>query len=344
MQVHCSKESLATGKRPPVACAELLLPLPCHQQLWIAETASKWKEIYLGLSLQSLPRRITLREILSRPMTLLSLPDTYDFDFVQLIVLHCIFPMIRDYQQARVFCGLDDDEDMMRTSILANESEQQRLLRLLQSMRMLNGNQRTQRTAHRAFIIEIMSMHLFTPFEQIEVAAGREGQDEAKAAYQGAQSWSQRCQARQAVWNAGQVVRYLREIPSAQFTAFHAIVAYQASLCLWVYGTIAAIGAQSPPDDGLSFVSARCFLDTGEMMNTQQWINLNRGVPAICKAISSQETSQGGQIPLSSTREVMIFVRELLQYKVFGHGTHALTSAVCDLMSALSTVRPGFVF
>ncbi|KAJ5389282.1 uncharacterized protein N7496_000350 [Penicillium cataractarum] len=232
--------------------------------------------------------------------------------------------MIRDYQQMRVLCG-PEDEDMMRVNILANESEQQRLLRLLQSMRMLNENQDSEKLAHRSLLIEIMSMHLFAPFEQIEIAAGREGHDEAKTAYLSAQSWSHRCQARQAVWNAGQAVRYLREILSAQFTAFHAVLAYQASLCLWMYGTITA---QCPPDDGPSSASARCFLDTDEIVKSQQWVNLNRGIPAIYKVVSDQATSQGTQIPLSSTREVMMCLRELLQYKVSEHGTNALTSAV----------------
>lgn len=55
-------------------------------------------------------------------------------------------------------------------------------------MRIINEMQSTQDAIHRSLSIELLSMHPFAPFGQIELAAGREGEDEAKAAYQSAKT------------------------------------------------------------------------------------------------------------------------------------------------------------
>lgn len=340
MQVHCSKGSLTTGTRMPVSCFELLLPLPYHRHLWAAKTSLEWKEIYLSLNSNEPPPKISARQVLSNPLILVSLPAIYDSDFAQLILLHCISSMIRDYQQAQILCE-SDGNDMTRIHFLANDSEEQRLLRLLQSTRMINECQKSQGAIHRSLLIELLSMHIFAPFGQFELAAGREGQDEVNAAYQSVQTWSGRCQARQAVAHAGQAVRYLREIPPSHFTDFHAIITYQISLCLWIYGTIAANDAPSSAGGHPSILSQQFTLDTDETSKTQQWINLNRGTPVICKGTSKNGAEEGDRILLCSTREVMVCLRELLPREILTGQSQVLISSVYDLMSALSTARPG---
>lgn len=341
MQVHCSKGSLTTGTRMPVSCFELLLPLPYHRRLWAAKTSLEWKEIYLSLIPHGPPPNISARQVLSNPLILVSLPDIYNSDCAQLILLHCISSMVQDYQQFQTICE-SEDNDVTRVHLLANQSEEQRLDRLLQSTRMINESHKTQDAVHRSLLIELLSMRIFAPFGQFELAAGREGQDEAKAAYRSAQAWSKLCQARQAVAHAGEAVRYLREIPPSQFTDFHAIITYQVSLCLWIYGAIAANTA--PPSAGghPSLMSQQFTLDTGETAKTQQWVNLNRGIPAICQGVSRNGTEEGDQILLSSTQEVMVCLQELLPREVLTGQSHVLISSVYDLMSALSNVRPGF--
>ncbi|CEJ60605.1 hypothetical protein PMG11_09174 [Penicillium brasilianum] len=340
MQVHCSKGSLTTGTRMPVSCFELLLPLPYCRRLWAAKTSLEWKEIYVSLISHGLTPKISARQVLSNPLVLVSLPDIYDSDCAQLILLHSISSMIRDYQQFQTICE-SEDNDMTRIHLLANEGEEQRLHRLLQSTRMINENHKTQDAVNRSLLIELLSMHIFAPFGQFELAAGREGQDEAKAAYWSAQAWSKRCQARQAVAHAGQAVRYLREILPSQFTDFHAIVTYQVSLCLWIYGTIAANVPPSSAGSHPSIMSQRFALDMDETAKTQQWINLNRGIPTICQVVSRNGTEEGDQIPLSSTQEVMVCLQELLPREVLTGQSHVLVSSIYDLMSALSTARPG---
>lgn len=53
-------------------------------------------------------------------------------------------------------------------------------------------------------------------------------------------------------------------------------------------------------------MSQQFTLDTDEEAKIQQWINLNRGIPAICKGLSSDGVEHGGQILLSSTQQIMI--------------------------------------
>ncbi|OOQ90659.1 hypothetical protein PEBR_03103 [Penicillium brasilianum] len=341
MQVHCSKASLTTGTRMPVSCFELWLPLPYHQQLWTAKTSSDWKEVYLGLDPHEPLEKISARELLSNPLILVSLPGIYDSDFAQFILLHCISSMIRDYQQVRTLCE-SDDNIMTPIHSLANESEAQRLHRLLQSTQIINEYQKTEEAVHRSLLIEVLTMHIFAPFGQIELAAGREGQIEAESAYRRAQNWSQRFQARQAVSNAGQAVRYLRRISPSRFTEFHAIITYQVSLCLWIYGILATDDAASSTGGIPSSMSCQVTLDMDEMAKIQQWINLNQGTPAISNGGLKTGPEEGYRISLSSTQEVMVCLRGLLPREIITGQSHPLISAVYDLMSALSTARPGF--
>jgi hypothetical protein len=248
--------------------------------------------------------------------------------------------MTRDYQQYLTVCE-SEDNDMTRIHILVNEGEEQRLHRLLQSTRMINESHKSQDAVHRSLLIELLSMHVFAPFGHFELAAGREGQDEAKAAYRSAQIWSKSCKARQAVSHAGQAVRYLREIPLSQFTDFHAIITYQVSICLWIYGAIAANDATSSARGIPSIMSQQFALDTDETAKSQQWIILNGGIPAICQGVSRNGAEEGNQILLSSTQEVMVCLQELLPREALTGQSHVLISSVYDLMSALSTVRPG---
>ncbi|KAJ5801990.1 uncharacterized protein N7503_004440, partial [Penicillium pulvis] len=335
IQVHCSKASLTTGSRPPVSYAELSLPLPSHRQLWMAKSSLEWKNILLSLTSNGPSRDISTRDSIMNPLVLLYLPEIYDFDLAQFILLHCISSMIRDYQQIQGLCG-SGEYDTTRIHIISSESQQHHLQSLLQSMRIINQSRKTPEASQRSLLIELLFMHLFTPFDQIEIAAGRDGQDEAKSVYRSAKIWSQRQQARLAVSSAGQAVRYLRQIPPAQFTEFHSIIAYQVSLCLWMYGTIGAIDGSIPAD-----ATAQFTLDTHELTKIQQWVNLKEGYPMISGFPSTKEAKNENMVALSSTSEVMICLRELLQCK--GLEDKTLTSAVYDLMTALSISKPNFV-
>jgi hypothetical protein len=339
IQVHCSKAALTTGSRPPVSYAELSLPLPSHRQLWMAKTSLEWKDIFLRLTTHGPSREVSTRDTILNPLVLLYLPEIYDFDLAQFILLHCISSMIRDYQQIQSLCGSDGD-DTTRIHIIASESQQHHLQSLLQSMRVINQDQKIPEASQRSLLIEVLSMHLFTPFDQIEVAAGREGQDEAKAVYMNAKIWRQRRQARVAVSSAGQAVRYLRQIPPGQFTEFHSIIVYQVSLCLWIYGTFGAIDDLNPADGGKLHSTAHFTLDTHELTKVQQWVNMNDGFPMISL---TKEANNDNLVALSSTREVMICLRELLQCKGLENETSTLTSAVYDLMTALSISKPDYL-
>jgi hypothetical protein len=250
--------------------------------------------------------------------------------------------MIRDYHQIQ-FGSTSSDFEMNHLNSLADDCEQRRIHYLLQRMRVLNEKQTTQFTSHHALLIELLSMHLLTPFEQIELFAGREGQKESKSAYKVAQNWCRRCQAREAVLNAGQTIRYFGEIPLEQFTQFYVVAVYQASLCLWVYGIITNLNGSDSTQGDVSIESTICVLNMDESEETYKWMKLNRGIPTIRKAAMNNETGHDGNIPLSATQEMMLYLRDMLQFKVLKRKVDPLTSAICDLMSALSAVRPEMV-
>ncbi|QMW28861.1 hypothetical protein G4B84_004150 [Aspergillus flavus NRRL3357] len=183
--------------------------------------------------------------------------------------------------------------------------------------------QSTQDAIHRSLSIELLSMHPFAPFGQIELAAGREGEDEVKAAYQSAKTGPGATK------------------PDRRFQMLARQSATYVSLCLWIYGTLAANNAPSSAGGIPSIMSQQFTLDTDEKAKIQQWINLNRGIPAICKSLSSDGAEHGDQILLFPTQQIMICLQELLPHELLTDKSHVLIASVYDLMSALSTARPG---
>lgn len=275
------------------------------------------------------------------PSRLQLLSNLYDYDLALSINLHCISSMIRDYHQTQ-FGSASSDPDMSHYSSLADECEQRRIQHILQRIRTLNEKQQTRFTNHHALLVELLSMHLLTPFEQVELVAGREGQKESKSAYKTVQSWYRRDHSREAVLNAGQILRFFCEIPLEQLSTFYVVAAYQASLCLWVYGLITNLNG---PDSTQGDLSTICVLNTDESVEMYRWGKLNHGIPTIRKAaINDKAGGRDVHIPLPSTQEMMLYLRDMLQFKVLKHKPDPLTLAICDLMSALSAIRPEMVF
>lgn len=54
------------------------------------------------------------------------------------------------------------------------------------------------------------------------------------------QCWSGDRESRQAIWHAGQVIRYARKLSSAQLHTYFAVAVYHASLTLWTFSIIAS--------------------------------------------------------------------------------------------------------
>ncbi|KAL4763077.1 Zn(II)2Cys6 transcription factor domain-containing protein [Aspergillus foveolatus] len=333
------QESLVTGSRTPVSYAELSLPFPEHRQLWMARSANQWLRAYIqlqGLQQRSHnSRQPCLRDYIADPLRLQTIPPLYDSSLAYLTVLHAVGSMIKARWQERNAMP-SEDSDTFRVFILADESSQNRLAHLLHHIRILYDDEYLPDHPGSNLTVELLSMHYLTPFDQIEVLAGREGPGEAEAVLPLLDRWCQTPEARKAVWHASQVIRCLHHLPAENFTEFFTVAAYQASLCLYIYGAMARSQASKGISDA-SNARSKFQLDAADSPAIRRWITLGSGTPML--GFMDSASSPQNYLSLDATRAILLCVRNLLDSKASQKNLSPLVTGICDLIHALSNTK-----
>lgn len=329
-----------TNVRSPISYSELSLPFPEARPLWFADSASEWKRIYLDIIPDAITRPPSLLDCLSDLETLQCLPNQYDAKLAQLITLHSVSLMVGEYRQYHTAFTLYRRNDM-KENPLAEDGDQKRLQHVIQDMRI---SCESDDSSYFQSMFELLSMHLFAPFEQIEILTGKEGKGEALAMYPLLEYWFRSQQARQAAWHAGQVIKFLRDVPPAKFADLHAMMLYQSSLYLWAYGALSNANKNrtSLRDITKAFLgSTEISLDGEDSLEIQRWVSQNRGIPTISTASvsASQESSPmvdygiQGPISVHQIDVIMSDASRIMHSKMISK--RFSSSLMCDIYALL---------
>ena len=329
--------------------SELALPTPHAKELWIAESSTKWKERYLEMQADNQTPAPSTIDCLADPSILSRLPRLFDHDLLQLSSLYGVSSMIHQYTEFHatftITEGLATPE-----CIVAGECQHRRLVQLLQGLRLDCEEGQGNDSPNAILISHFLSIHLYAQIDQMELVCGKEGKDEAQIAYQKVLKWSATQDARQAVWHAGQVLRSMRRLEHKHLTEFHVITSYQASLCLWIYGTLSETGrgningtVESSSSTTTNYSSSsspfqlgEVLLDREESLSSQKWIAHGRGIPMISTAFSTGKQ----KVRLSETDLVMRTVlKDTLDRFSGGDAPPILVDSFRYLMNSLSKVQ-----
>jgi hypothetical protein len=281
-------------------------------------------------------RTLSVIDLLADPSKLKSLSMLYDRVLSQHIVVYALSTMVRRYGQDKAVFLLNDHMGN-REMVLSDEAQQRAIRRLLDEVRTNCGCDDTADEPALAMILESLSMHLFSPFDQIELVAGREGTEESRLAYPLLHRWIQTSDARQAIWHAGQVLSAMRNLVPEQLCNFYAVVAYHAALCVWAYGVISQDNGDAPVAASTIAPSAqnKIMIDGEESIQTQRWIGHNLGSPMIMGLSNSLDTSTDLEpIPLASSGELIDTVLRTVMAK-FASKNSVLVDNICNLMREL---------
>jgi hypothetical protein len=175
-------------------------------------------------------------------------------------------------------------------------------------------------------MLELMLVHLNAPLDAIQLFAGIEGQEEARSAYHVLREWVNTVPARQALWNAGQILRAAEGLPKGLLCNFNAIAVYHASLILWGYGFL----SRSKPDDPMPNEASRTVivLNGEDSLDVRRFITASRGIPSIRVKISQEA------VKLSNVVGVMDGLIHLLQAS-HGSGDGSYPPLVGNLVQLL---------
>lgn len=95
-----------------------------------------------------------------------------------------------------------------------------------------------------SFIVSYLSMTLNAPIKNIEILAGKAGEQESRDMYQIMKDWPETAEAREAIWHAGQVLRLFKLLD--RLTSFQIIMAYHAGIVLFAYSVLSRVNGRVP--------------------------------------------------------------------------------------------------
>ncbi|KAI6785708.1 Early growth response protein-like protein [Emericellopsis cladophorae] len=335
---HCllrdAQCSMATLTNQAISYAELTLPLPEPKELWMAGSALEWKNEYL-------------QRHADRGRPLPSMGDLF-FDIHQLsgntlrldvqssvsIYLHGFWALILEYRRlSAIHKTRSNNGNAGGNQNLLLGSRHQELLKDLQSFQLL-AQEWPDVTFEEHIVLNFLIMSLHVSLDDLQLFAGKEGEDQARRTYPVLQQWSSSSEARSAVSCASQIIRYAKAVAPGQLKDFCAVAVQQAALALWAYGVInkANKGPSTLPRPYQS--SDPVYLDGTDTMPIQRFVGFGQGRPVIRGPMNGENTSESG---LDDPRACMAIIQELLRSNV-NDGCESLPPMVenlCTLVKQL---------
>ena len=352
--IHDSQVAITYSKNPLLSPTQMLLPLPASKQLWLAPNAQSWCSLFLneGRRTQwSLPPLMAL----SGDMSILDdLESVIDKALCLLIACHSKSYEVHQFrQQALLFANTQNRGRKDRW--LLHTSRQKELYEDLSAM-LTYCELQTDPLNEALFTLEYLMMLLHVSLDDIQLFAGKSGEEEARRVYPQIRDWADDTTSRITVWHAGQVLRIARSFERTKLRDFYAVAVYHCTLTLWVYGMVAShtartSEAQTPalnrqshglantnigtPSPGLAFLDAdenkiaRAFRQLGHgkpcLKGSDEWLNTR-----------SHRGEQSSHICyLDDSKGIMLLGADTLRHN-FPHSRNGLPPLVENLVNLMS--------
>ncbi|KAI0409721.1 hypothetical protein F4802DRAFT_159728 [Xylaria palmicola] len=334
---HCytrdAQSSMTTLASPTMSYAELTLPLPESKELWFAKTALEWKQEYLLRSAGQSKRPPCLGDLLRDIDLLTTNYRRLDTQYSISIYLYAFWNLIFEWRQLSAvqrFNPFQNNYDTRPNLIL--ESRHKELCDALASFQLVTADWHSQFSAQEALLLNLMLMNLHVSLDDLQLFAGKEGEDQARRVYPILQQWSDSSESRQALWHAGQVLRQAKLFPPGHLKQFYAVGVHHAALALWTYGVVTGAARNRPSVNTSQEV---VHIDGLHSTGVQRFIELGHGRPAI-RGVRCDD-GQDIESVLDDPRLCMEVAQEVLRMN-FNTGQELLppmVDNVCHLLKQL---------
>lgn len=215
--------------RSPVTASEIQTLLPQPKSLWLAKSAPEWKRAYLSLPSYQTP---TARQFLNNPIPAKYTDSSFDEHFaIKLAVLFLGATIVECHLLSSTINDRGSSFDGNYTS------EGTRFWRPKTMMAIQNlkeGMVSSQNPALQGIGTSYLSMIASVFIEDVEVLLGRAGKGQSNSVHGKMQFWYGTQEAREAIWYAGQTLRYFSHV-RRPLSSFHIVMVYQAILVLLAY-------------------------------------------------------------------------------------------------------------
>ncbi|KAI0456552.1 hypothetical protein F5B21DRAFT_466947 [Xylaria acuta] len=310
---HCytrdAQASMTTLASPTMSYAELTLPLPESKELWFAKTAHEWKQEYLMRSAGQTKRPPCLGDLLRDINLLTANHRRLDTQYAISIYLHAFWNLIFEWRQLSAVHRSNPFQNNYQTgpNLILN-SRHQELCKALSSFQLVTADWHASFSAQEALLLNLVLMNLHVSLDDLQLFAGKEGEDQARRVYPILQQWSESTEARQALWHAGQILRQAKMFPSGHLKQFYAVGVHHAALALWTYGVVTRATRNLSPIHASQGV---VYIDGLESTEVQRFVEFGQGRPTI-RGVRCDD-GQGIESALEDPRSCMEVAQEVLR-------------------------------
>lgn len=256
-----------------IGYAEMRAPLPAARKCWFARSATEWKAALLESEAAAKAEGVDKEQVpclgdLLRDVSLLERNwMRVDVQFAISIYLHGFWGLVWEYRQLasihRPLFGQPSSSSSGHPSTSpftgtnngtgtgTDTTQQSILISRLTSLRTTlhhfhhlittspSLSSHTTPTEH--LLLHLLLMHIHVSLEDLQLFSGKEGEEQAKRIYPVLQRWADSGEARQALWHAGQVLRFARQFPKGHLREFWAAGVHVAGLVVWGVGVLTAV-------------------------------------------------------------------------------------------------------
>lgn len=296
--------------------ADLTLPLPCSRELWFAKTAEEFKAKYLEAGAGEGKRPPSLGDLLRDISLLTANRRKLDMQFAISIYLHGFWALIWEYRQKNsVFRAKAENPPASSNINLLLSSQHQELCRILQTFQMVIVDCREALSPQESVVLHLLQLNLHVSLDDLQLFAGKDGDDQARRIYPTLQTWSESQQARQALWHAGQILRQAKLFPTGHLKDFYAIAVHHAALCLWAHGVVTKAMRRRNPQQAVPINNpfGLIYLDGEDPAPVQRFIAIGHGRPAVCGPQSRDTSAPVPEGLLEDPKSCMEVTQDILR-------------------------------
>ena len=309
--------------QPLISYAELSADLPFSKDLWLAKTATEWKDIYLSRSNDMVDRLPSIRTCVDDTSPIFKYQHIVDVQMTLIVILSSIWSLIWQYREMKTTVKTHERGGFRNSGLTANSLHQE-ISHLMQHL-SLNATEWEGGMKPAARLLhEQCMMHLHVSLEEVQLLAGKEGEDEARKVFPILSAWAESPESRQAIFHAGQVLRAAKQHTGYMLRDASAVAVYHASLTFWAYSVLSK--SLSNPDGHHQQGHSRSTpgetgnrdfvrLDGDDSAELQRFFVLGKGVPSIRRWVEGDEANPEHDVPLSDPKSVMNVITSLLWKK-----------------------------
>lgn len=342
---------------PLISYAELGMELPCSRDLWLANSAAEWKDLYLAkIAGQAEPAQgMTVRSCIEDCSAIFKRPRLIDVEFTMLAVIAAVWPLIWQYREIQALLK-ESSASSQKTRGMTKNARSQEMSELLQHIKMCAAEHVSDMRPSARLVHAQCLMHLWVSPQDVQMLAGKDGAAAARTALANFAAWRETKDARRALFYAGQIIKAARDSPDLRLQGASAVAVYHAGLTFWAYAVLCRRGyASRPGSPGLGQSATRpVLLDADESANVERYLVLGRGIPGIARHhspvrmhethINDDGSTYQSFVPLDDAKAVMTEVIGLLQTKFRIEGERRLSPMfenLINLLQALSKAVTG---